>query len=155
MTDLNYTAYKFRTLNEMCLYLASIFHYIRPNKGDFKLYNKQHPIPLDLSLDVFTNSDLSEDQHSVVSDDLGIPEIEVRFNKQSKSEMAIFVQKLVVSEEPSNVVQYLDEIPRQWLQRDSKEGSFIDLSVAETYDPSKFWFIINKEELDTMMDELQ
>lgn len=47
-TELDYAAYKFRTLNEMCLYLSSIFHYIRPNKGDFKLYDKRVPIPEDL-----------------------------------------------------------------------------------------------------------
>lgn len=53
LTELDYAAYKFRTLNEMCLYLASIFHYIRPNKGDFKLYDKRKPIPRDLSLETF------------------------------------------------------------------------------------------------------
>lgn len=34
----------------MCTYLDKIFHYIRPSKGDFKLYDKTKPIPKDLSV---------------------------------------------------------------------------------------------------------
>lgn len=53
------------------------------------------------------------------------------------------------------MVQYLEDIPRQWLSRDQKEGVFIDVWIAEVYDPSKFWFIINKQKLDDMMNEMQ
>lgn len=34
----------------MCLYLKRTFHYIRPGKGDFKLYDSRKAIPEDLSL---------------------------------------------------------------------------------------------------------
>lgn len=56
-TELDYTVYKFRTLNEMCLYLSSIFHYIRPFKGDFKLFDKRVPIPEDLSVELSAESE--------------------------------------------------------------------------------------------------
>lgn len=77
IVDLDYSLYKFRTLNEMCLYLASIFHYIRPNKGDFKLYDKRKPIPHDLSVDMCMQGEIDQVSTLKVADDLGIPNIEV------------------------------------------------------------------------------
>lgn len=79
LTELDYAAYKFRTLNEMCLYLASIFHYIRPNKGDFKLYDKTAPIPEDLSVQVCLDGNEVEGSTANDADDLEkILNLEVR-----------------------------------------------------------------------------
>lgn len=52
-------------------------------------------------------------------------------------------------------MQFLDDIPRQWLSKEQVEGSYIDVSVAEIYDPSKYWFIVHKDKLDAMMDDMQ
>lgn len=77
LTNLDYAMYRFRTLNEMCLYLAGIFHYVRPDKGDFKLYDKRKPIPLDLSLEYPSEDDTVNAPR--IADDLGIPDIEVKY----------------------------------------------------------------------------
>lgn len=86
LTNLDCGAYKFRTLTEMCLYLASIFQTTRPNKGDFKLYDKRKPILLDLSVDGVQRE---EDNSTVIANDLGIPDIEVRFPSFPKGILAV------------------------------------------------------------------
>lgn len=78
LVELDYSAYKFRTLNEMCLYLASVFHYIRPKKGDFKLYDKRRSIPQDLSLEICVEVETEKSNTLKIADDLGIPNIEVK-----------------------------------------------------------------------------
>lgn len=77
LVELDYTAYKFRTLNEMCLYLASIFHYVRPNKGDFKLYDKRSAIPHDLSLGMYDEIKEEDCNEFKIADDLELLSLEV------------------------------------------------------------------------------
>lgn len=66
----------------MCLYLATIFHYVRPDRGDFKLYDKRKPIPEDLSLSlsgaIFDDLDTSSK-----SEDPAIPDLNVSADLQN------------------------------------------------------------------------
>lgn len=60
---------------------------------------------------------------------------------------------------PEGVLHPGEEIPRQWLVGDEKEGGYIEVIVAEVYDPSKFWIQLRGDQtsvaLSTVMDEMQ
>lgn len=44
---MDYLEYGYKSLINMCMSLEHIFHCIRPDKGDFKLYDKDRPLPED------------------------------------------------------------------------------------------------------------
>lgn len=50
-----------------------------------------------------------------------------------------------------------DRIESQWIDEDVEEGNYIDIIIAEIYDPSKFWIQLKSERatLDQLMNELQ
>lgn len=43
--DLQYHEYGFRSLIELCTSLRGIFHYARPCTDDFRLYDRNKPLP--------------------------------------------------------------------------------------------------------------
>lgn len=45
--ELEYADYGYGSMIKMCKDLENIFHTIRPDKGDFKLYDANKPIPSD------------------------------------------------------------------------------------------------------------
>lgn len=43
--DLHYQEFGYRSLIELCTSLTSVFHYARPSKADFRLYDRSKPLP--------------------------------------------------------------------------------------------------------------
>lgn len=43
--ELKYQDLGFRNLIDLCMYLKSTFHYVRPSNEDFKLFDRSKPIP--------------------------------------------------------------------------------------------------------------
>lgn len=54
-------------------------------------------------------------------------------------------------------MRYNEQIPRQFVPTNTQEKSFVDVVVAEVYDPSKFWIILRNrnDSLDDLMDAMQ
>lgn len=76
--ELDYTMYGYRTLNQMCLSLSRIFHHIRPDKGDFKLFDRRKPIPENVS----TNSEPQIEQTNTTVA-VSMPNLKVKCNFHS------------------------------------------------------------------------
>ncbi|XP_018333463.1 tudor domain-containing protein 5-like isoform X2 [Agrilus planipennis] len=144
---LDYMDYGYKTLMALCMDLDRIFHCIRPDRGDIKLYDKSKPLPLNAANSLHFTDLLKNTEMVDYPKDNALPDVSdvIMYRKQS--------------ELPPDVVHLFEELPRQWISEDIKLMSFIDIDVGEIYDPSKFWIILRgpetSQKLDAMMDEMQ
>ncbi|KAK4881755.1 hypothetical protein RN001_005074 [Aquatica leii] len=143
--DLDYAEYGYRSLISMCMDLQGIFHCIRPDTGDFKLYDKKRELPKDY------NKSIKISQMFRYFKD--------RSDKPSSEPAVINIENEAHStfRYPENVVELYDEIPRQFLPDSVKEDDYIDVCIGEVYDPSKFWILLDDytNQLNELMDEMQ
>lgn len=72
--DLNYQDYGFRSLIELCTSLTSLFHYARPSREDFRLYDRSKPLP-EHAEKKFTVASYSADEDSDCNN--ALPSIDV------------------------------------------------------------------------------
>lgn len=58
---------------------------------------------------------------------------------------------------PPDVFPLGAQLEKQWIDPGTGEQDYIDVNVAEVYDPSKFWINLKNYsfKLNTLMDELQ
>lgn len=77
------------------------------------------------------------------------------------TEQNLFSQDLLFNQleeaYPPDVIHLGEEIPRQFIRKDAQGGDWIQVSVGEIYDPSKFWILLKeyKDDLDILMDDMQ
>nr|CAI5868624.1 unnamed protein product [Callosobruchus analis] len=139
-TDINYEGLGFVSLSQLCISLPSIFHYSRPAHGDFKLYDKSKPLPASAETKFTVASYTVGKRLSTEENISAVPNI-------NWDDVANFL--------PENVFKPGNEIPRQFIPPDTKEGDTIQIAVGEVYDLSKFWVYLDDGRLDNLMDELQ
>ncbi|GLV31591.1 papi [Carabus blaptoides fortunei] len=139
--------YGFASVIEMCEDVRDVFHILRPNRTDWKLFDKRNPIP-----NIETSADFTKYLLAVPMD----------LACSSNTEPALpenYTHPLPQFQYPEGVLHPGDEILRQWLVGGERVNSYIDVIVAEVYDPSKFWIHLRGEQtseaLSTLMDEMQ
>ncbi|CAG9835960.1 unnamed protein product [Diabrotica balteata] len=140
-TELKFFELGFRNLIELCVYLKSVFHWVRPGQGDFKLYDRSKPLPNN-----------AEKNFTVASYTKPIETI-------SKTQVDGAVPPLgwddVLCFLPQNILEPGDEIPRYFVPSETAENDILDVVVCEICDASKFWVYINDGKLDKLMDDMQ
>ncbi|RZC39475.1 uncharacterized protein BDFB_011154, partial [Asbolus verrucosus] len=120
----------------MCSDLSEIFHYVQPTLDDFILYDKNKPIP------AFEQNDAA----AVAS----LPTENV-----AKTSILNELSNLQDMVSPSNVLYPGDKIPHYAISSTYKKGEYLDVSIGEIYDLSKFWIYDTFGELKPLMNDLQ
>ncbi|XP_030756731.1 uncharacterized protein LOC115882678 [Sitophilus oryzae] len=141
--DLLYMDYGYSSLIDMCIALKNIFHYVRPGKDDFKLFDRSKPPPVVTQRNCTISSLNTADKCSQsVSNPL--PDLDW-------SDFSGYI--------PKDIFVLGNEIPKEFLPKESQEGDELDVVVVEVYDPSKFWIYFGtsdqKTPLDILMDDIQ
>ncbi|KAF2900891.1 hypothetical protein ILUMI_05296 [Ignelater luminosus] len=147
---LDYEEYGYRSLIQMCLDLENLFYCYRPSHGDFILYDNTTTLTQE-------SKEKIERQHSTKSN-----KNTKKLSESNNTEPALvnveeYANDINSAHFPDNVMRYGDEIPRQFVPTHIQENSFIDVQVAEVYDPSKFWVILKDcdDLLNHLMDAMQ
>ncbi|XP_060526440.1 tudor domain-containing protein 7 isoform X2 [Cylas formicarius] len=142
--DLVYYDYGFTSLIEMCIALNDIFHYVRPGQDDFKLYDRNNPLPDNIERNFTMASYQLDPKGGAQTSGKPLPSLV----------WSDFARRL-----PADIVSLGEEIPKQFLPTETKVGDVFDVVVLEVYDPSKFWFYLGKSDkkapLDLLMDDMQ
>ncbi|CAH1106187.1 unnamed protein product [Psylliodes chrysocephalus] len=137
--ELKYQDLGFRNLIDLCMYLKSTFHYVRPSNEDFKLFDRSKPIPASAEK-YFTAASFSSKSNLLQETVDALPSL-------NWSDMESFL--------PPNVFKPGNEIPRTFVPDDTKENDTIDIVVGEIFDVSKFWVYKDDGKLDKLMDDIQ
>ncbi|XP_056641482.1 tudor domain-containing protein 5 [Diorhabda sublineata] len=135
--ELKYHDSGFRSLIELCTCLKSIFHYVRPSADDFKLYDKNKPLP-DTAETVFTIASYSN--KSSLNNAPALPSIDW-------TDVLLFI--------PPDIFKPGQEIQRAFVPETTQEGDTIEIVVGEVFDVSKFWVYKDDGKLDKLMDNMQ
>ncbi|XP_044729278.1 uncharacterized protein LOC123292629 [Chrysoperla carnea] len=144
--NLNVAEKGYCSVIHFCTSHSDIFHCIKPDNGDWKIFDAQRPIPY---FENDNNHSAAEETSMVRNKDNALPELDLtdvlRFSNQNIEVM------------PSDILQFGEKIPRQWLQ--IPDDGYITVRVTEVYDPSKFWIQLYSEDcsvaLDHMMNDMQ
>ncbi|KAF5298299.1 hypothetical protein FQR65_LT09810 [Abscondita terminalis] len=143
--ELEYAEFGYRSLISMCLDLTDVFYCIRPDTGDFKLYDRRKDLPKDYDKSIKVSQ-----MFRCFRDN---------FDKPSTEPAVIDIADEVHSnfQYPDDVLQLNDTIVRQFLPKGVEEDDYIDVCVGEVYDPSKFWVLLDDftNELNNLMDQIQ
>lgn len=54
---------------------------------------------------------------------------------------------------PPDAVRLFEQLPSQWVDIETLDD-FIDISITEVYDPTKFWFILENENCSCKLRDL-
>ncbi|KAJ8955011.1 hypothetical protein NQ318_000443 [Aromia moschata] len=139
--ELNYQELGFNSLIDLCVCLASVFHYVRPTTEDFKLYDKSRPLP-ECAEKKFTVASYGTNKNVFYGKDPGgaLPEIEWY-------DVNNFL--------PQDILKPGEEIPRTFVPSHIQENDIIEVVVGEIFDLSKFWVYLVDSPLDKLMDDIQ
>ncbi|CAH2015142.1 unnamed protein product [Acanthoscelides obtectus] len=138
--DINYEDFGYASLSQLCISLPSIFHYCRPSDSDFRLYDRNKPLPPS-----------AETKFTVASYTVGSKNL----NEGEICALPNIEWDDVESFLPESVYKPGNEIPREFVPPETKEGDTIKIGVGEVFDLSKFWVYLDDGNLDNLMDELQ
>ncbi|CAH2016745.1 unnamed protein product [Acanthoscelides obtectus] len=138
--DINYEDFGYASLSQLCISLPSIFLYCRPSDSDFRLYDRNKPLPPS-----------AETKFTVASYTVGSKNL----NEGEICALPNIEWDDVESFLPESVYKPGNEIPREFVPPETKEGDTIKIGVGEVFDLSKFWVYLDDGNLDNLMDELQ
>ncbi|KAL1509361.1 hypothetical protein ABEB36_004115 [Hypothenemus hampei] len=138
--ELAFLEYGYTNLIHMCMDLKSIFVCIQPGQDDYKLFDRNKPLPP--SIQKFcTKSGTNAGKLKGQKD--ALPEL-------TWSDFQDFI--------PSDILKFGESIPQQFFPETTKSGDVFEVVISEIYDPSKFWFYLGTRKqsvFDDLMDELQ
>lgn len=137
--------YGFQSMSQMCEALTDIFHVVRHGKSDWKLYDKNQPVP--------PQSDIGDYWNEYIK----------KFHQHPKNEVPIepFPVEILYEEETVPIEYPADCVPLGFVIEMQEVTivmkDYLDIIISEIYDPSKYWFQLKSEaqKLDVLMDELQ
>lgn len=145
--SLIYTEYGYRSVAEMCVDLRDIFKVVQLDKSDIKLFSRDLTIPED-TLNTIKKFQL----------------MKIKASREAPSHSAIphseiddIMCEIFTNNPPVDIVEFGTELEKQWISPDTNEQDYVDVNVAEVYDPSKFWLNLRiyASKLNELMDNLQ
>ncbi|CAH2020007.1 unnamed protein product [Acanthoscelides obtectus] len=126
--DINYEDFGYASLSQLCISLPSIFHYCRPSDSDFRLYDRNKPLPPSAETKFTVASYTVGSKNLNEGEICALPNIEW-------DDLESFL--------PESVYKPGNEIPREFVPPETKEGDTIKIGVGEVFDLSKFWVYLD------------
>ncbi|XP_045460276.1 uncharacterized protein LOC123670769 isoform X4 [Harmonia axyridis] len=134
--DLLFEDFGYRCLIYLCLDLEHIFHCTKESQCDYKLFDVRKPLP-----------------------ELNIPQESSLEGMTQNSESSPAIPEMrwgsFDSFVPHDAVRLGFKPNRIQVAEVLEEGTSINVTVADIYDISKFWMIIDDSQLDELMDNMQ
>ncbi|XP_045480038.1 tudor domain-containing protein 5-like [Harmonia axyridis] len=134
--DLLFEDFGYRCLIYLCLDLENIFYCNKESHCDYRLFDVRKPLP---ELNIPQEKSL-EDMIQSLESSPAIPEMRWGYFES-------FV--------PHDAVRLGFKPHRIQVAEVLEEGTSINVTVADIYDISKFWIIIDDSQLDKLMDNMQ
>ncbi|XP_022918067.2 uncharacterized protein [Onthophagus taurus] len=149
--NLNYSDYGYKSITHFCLDFKTIFAFKHLKDGSFQIYDKELNLKLEHGPEK-DEKDIEEKQFDDINWEKTHQNKDPPLPDGIEDVLLEFHMKQLLSD-----VVYDANIIRQWIETDVSLQDFIDIEVAEVYDPSKFWIHLRQhsDNLNRLMDNMQ